>query len=155
MTTMRRTTAMSLYLSGDLPGGRVDGYSHFWLKYVNGFDPNVHCARCLRGQYSKRVSKDSLLNRPIVLNEMARFDYVYLCGVAKPYVWENNLHLAARHAPGARALVESYNGIRAVIRNAELLEIPALAEGFAGKPKAFTTCRNWQFGVAYYGVSQP
>jgi hypothetical protein len=115
---------MSLYLSGDLPGGRVDGFKFFWLKYV------------------LRVSKDSLLNRPIVLNEMARFDYVYLCGVAKPYVWENNLHLAARHAPGARALVESYNGIRAVIRNAELLEIPALAEGFAGKPKAFTTCRN-------------
>ena len=38
-----------------------------------------------------------------------------------------------------------------IVRGAHLLEIPPLKDGFLGEDRTFTTCRNFQFGVAYFG----
>ena len=61
----------------------------------------------------------------------------------------NNLHIAMRAKPGSRIERVAYNGVRITIEGAEALPIPELPRGFRGLSWEFTTCRNYQFGVAY------
>ena len=133
-------------------GARVTGWRYLWLKYVSGFQPRVHCAQCLVGPYSKRVKRDAMpIGRPLPLDEAENYQHLYLCGVASRGGWAANLHLVAVAAPGENAEVEASTGTIFRITNARRIEIPALPPGFAGRPRTFTTCRNWQFGVEYYG----
>ena len=129
---------------------RLDGFTHFWLRYVRGFSPNFHCQQSLRGTRDPRFRKGMLLGAPITLFEFLHFDYIYLCGVT-PQRYPG-LHLALELSPGAQVETETYNGIRIRVEGATNLEIPALPDGFAGMSRRFTRCRNWQFGVAYYGL---
>jgi len=137
----------------DNPGGCVWGFSqYFWLKYVNGFIPEEHCAKSLRGKHSSKVWFQAPLNRPILLDEAIQYDYIYLCGVSENFIWSKNLHMPVRPSPGQKAIVFTYNGIRCVISNAELVDIPRFEDGFGGYDLAHTTCRNWRFGVQYYSI---
>lgn len=125
----------------------------FWLKYVTGVDLSKHCIYCLLGSKSKKVDK-SLLRGPkelhVELNE-ARAPFLYLCGVAYPYVWDTNFHLAFRPKEGAIAKVE--NGIHSVvIANAEQVtfcEADCDPNDRNFKNPMFRTCRNWQFANRY------
>lgn len=134
------------------PNPSVTGvWRHLWLKYVNGFDGMQHCARCLIGPYSKRVRKDMLTNTKLTLDESTfRPDCLYLCGVAMRGGWSANLHLAFVAEAGCTAEVTASNGDRFVVHNARSLDIPDLPDGFGGLSKAFTTCRNFRFGLARY-----
>ena len=38
-----------------------------------------------------------------------------------------------------------------LIQNARRLDIPWVDDGWNDFPRSYTTCRNWQFGIAYYG----
>jgi hypothetical protein len=128
------------------------GFRYLWLKYVEGFDPRQHCARCLRGRYERAIEPGLATPARVELRpESAPF--VYLCGVAGR--WADNLHLAMRPAPGARAEARGYDGSRIVVEGAEPLAIPELPAGWGGLGAGFTTCRNYRFGVAYFGGIAP
>ncbi len=139
-------TDLKLTITG--PADRLTGFRYFWLKYVSDFKSDVHCARCLIGPYSTAVSNDMLTRRTIALNEVSGWDYLYLCGVSPK--WPTNFHLAMK--PGNDIIkMKTYNGFEVVVTGAERMDIPSLPDGWNGLSKAFTTCRNYQFGVRYYG----
>lgn len=83
---------------------------------------------------------------------MAEWDLFYLCGVASPYQWANNAHLAFRATPGRRAHLALFNGGLVSVANAApvlFTDVQAL-EYYPEKSKAFRTCRNFQFGAALH-----
>ena len=127
---------------------------YFWLKYVRGFNPAEHCAKSLLGKHSRKVWFQMSLNSMTILDELppGGYDFIYLCGVSENFIWQNNLHLPVRPVPGAKAVLQAYTGMRCVIQNAEIVEIPQIPLGFAGFSREFTTCRNWQFGVNNYSI---
>jgi hypothetical protein len=163
------TTNLELFKPADLPtmtirgdGARLSGFQYWWAKRVRGFKGTTHCAQCLLGPWVSAVKKDMLLNTPVEL--AARVDevpFIYLCGVkgaqfnGKRWIssWAENFHLAMRPKPGARAQAETYNGFVVTVENTEALELPPLPRSWRRLPPSMTTCRNFQFGVAYFGES--
>lgn len=134
-------------------GDRAVGWDYLWLKYVWGFRPEFHCANCLTGWFSKFVRPDMPLRQPRVLDECRRpFDYAYLCGIPVNGVWSNNLHFPLQNVPGEAAEITASTGLLFRARNARLIRIPPLPKGYGGFPWQWTTCRNWRFGVARYGL---
>lgn len=146
---MLDTPAPILFATGT--GYAVTGWRYLWLKYVSGFDGDHHCAKCLVGPFSKKVRRDMKLNTAVVLDE-APAECLYLCGVAMRGGWASNLHLAFVPEPGSSTEMPSSTGVTFVVQNARRLAIPDLPNGFDGRTAAFTTCRNWRFGVARYGL---
>lgn len=126
--------------------GVMCGFRYLWLKCVHGFNPRQHCLAALRGPREPRVHPAMLLGQTI---RIAPAPYVYLCGVALGRRYDQNLHIAMRHAPGVSFDVLTWNGIRVRVENAEQVAIHALPAGFRGLGPEYTTCRNYQFGVAY------
>ncbi len=85
---------------------------------------------------------------------MDRYAYVYICGVGsgpKDGLAARNLHLPMRHAPGEVVEATTYNGYKIMAEDAALLPIPALPEGWMGRDRETTRCKNFQFAVAYFG----
>lgn len=121
-------------------------FKYLWLKYVNGFNLSVHCARCLIGDYSKKIDESVKTCENLPLNESpAR--YYYLCGVTYPYRWIDNLHLAFKYKEGAQFRYDDGKTI-VVIKDAE--QIPIVDSGDysleqKGYDPNFNTCRNWRF----------
>lgn len=129
------------------------GFKYLWLKYVTGTNLDQHCARCLNGQYSKKVSPD-MDKRTIMLDEFPH-KAIYLCGVAIPYKWDNNFHLAMIHAPG-EIITFSSNGIEVIAKNArrimfEDFNAKELSSNSNRTKREYHTCRNWIF--ANYAVA--
>lgn len=56
-------------------------FKYLWLKTVKGVDLEQHCARCLKGEYDKRISPAMKEGRGIALEDSV----YYLCGVAQPF----------------------------------------------------------------------
>lgn len=140
---------ISLTVSADTP--QVSGFSHLWAKYVMGFDPTVHCMNCLIGHRSTLITRTMpSAGARMEMTETRRFDFLYICGVTRS--WSTNFHLVLRLKLGARAEARSYNGITFAAQDAEAIDIPWLADGYCALPAAFTTCRNYQFGEAVYGI---
>jgi len=116
-------------------------YRYVWLKYVNGFDLSVHCAKCLQGTYEARINKDKLDYRDM---ELPPSPYYYFCTV---YQYATNIHLAFEEAEGETITIED-DRYSITIENARQIHFddsridPALD---GSRLKAFTTCRNWQF----------
>ena len=118
---------------------------YLWLKSVTGINLNVHCAKCLEGEYSKLVNNRITDYYNLDVKHSPTGIY-YLCGVSKPYVWENNFHFA---------LIESNESIEVdndlvylKANNCSLInfsenDIPV--ELKSNVSKAYYTCRNWQF----------
>lgn len=121
-------------------------FKYLWLKYINGIDLTNHCAKCLLGTYSKKISNTTAEAAEITLDESGAIVY-YLCGVSMPYNWNKNFHLAFKEKPGSSVKV-NYNGIEIELDNAEqiLFSMDDInpADPNANKP-VFSTCRNWQF----------
>jgi hypothetical protein len=138
------------------PGEPFDGadcWSYLWAKYVWGFAPSTHCAASLVGVHSRRVKTWMPLNRVVTLDECKRpFDFLYVCGIPKIGGWKANFHLPLVWAPGEHCEATASTGLIFRVTNATRLKIPALPKGFDGRKSAFTSCRNWRFGVAYYGL---
>jgi hypothetical protein len=127
------------------------GFRLFWAWYVTGFDPSKHCQGCLLGRRSARVRKSTVeVGASILLDECSDFDYLYVCGVSTTGRWEDNFHLAVHPYEGRHTDSCCYTGQQVLICDAQRIEIPALPDGFNGKSRAFTACRNYQFGVAMY-----
>ena len=119
-------------------------FKFLWLKYVRGFNPTHHCARCLEGNYSKLFpfSRGHVPPQTIegVLDE---FDapWIYLCGVTNKWIW--NVHVAGQFEAGAITNF-SDERIDVEIRDFKRLLINSINTPEA--PHEFETCRNWQFG---------
>ena len=85
----------------------------------------------------------------------------YLCGVAQPFKWEKNLHLAFMPQPGSTsslrwtfmphpggAIHYESNGITVEIEGA--VQLPICTDNIdqshpKARLKSYHTCRNWQF----------
>ena len=135
----------------------ITGYAYFWLKYVTGFDPSHHCAKALKGTYDTRIggrirftSDLARCNVPMVLDEAPVPDAYYLMG--NTGTWKHNLHVAFVLEPGATFTHETHHGYRVIVEHGRRLPIPPLPRGWRSLPDAFTTCRNFQFGVSFFGA---
>lgn len=123
---------------------------YLWGKYVTGINLEVHCAKSLKGNYSKKIVKNKSTRENIKLDEY-NSNIFYLCGVSKPYKWNENFHLALRYKPGNNITIER-NGLYLEIENAE--EIPIVFDidkcNHENKYKEeYSSCRNWQFAYLY------
>lgn len=122
-------------------------FRYLWLKYVTGHNLNVHCAQSLKGEYSTKINLDLYREKQITLDEFPA-KILYLCGVANPYNWSRNFHLAMLHTPGETFDVAE-NGIIMTVRNAIPLPIETKSMAANGHAKLshkrYSTCRNWQF----------
>jgi hypothetical protein len=121
------------------------------MKHVTGFDPAVHCARCLRGSYEKLVGTGMIMNEPIPLLVRAGAA-LYLCGVSTPYRWEKNLHVAVEPHEGSVVSVKSYAGDIITFHGAREIQFDdaAARARFPDKGEEFLTCRNFQFGAHHF-----
>lgn len=123
-------------------------FRYLWLKTVDGFNPSVHCAQCLKGRYSKIFGVKMRTN--VNLSESFKEgQLLYFCGVSRRYDWNNNLHLAGKVTEGAESKVIAYTSDILKVKNLELIPIDAkFAESkYSSKAKSFLTCRNFQFGA--------
>tara|TARA_R110000796_G_scaffold5192_1_gene19762 strand:- start:2800 stop:3225 length:426 start_codon:yes stop_codon:yes gene_type:complete len=120
-------------------------FKYLWLKYVDGYNLDNHCARCLLGNYSKIIHAKLESTSELVLNEFDSRVY-YLCGVSSPYNYYKNFHLAFKYSNGNSISINE-NGINIEIINAEriTIETEIIYNHEKGNKKAFYTCRNWQF----------
>ena len=117
-----------------------------WLMYVNGVNLSQHCKPCLKGFTSRKVHKNTKCLGNVKLDE-AEAKYYYLCGVATPYSWENNFHLAWKEKEGSIIEYES-NGISIKLKNAERITFCEDDIDYSLKnaeKREYYTCRNWQF----------
>lgn len=134
----------------------VTGFNQLWAMYVRGFNPDVHCQNCLRGQRSSRISRNATpAGVEIVLDETDRYDPVYICGLAsgkKSERWFKNLHLPLEHAPGESFSKTLYNGFTVHVSNARLLNFDLLPEGWLDLPREHVRCGNFRFGVRRLGI---
>jgi hypothetical protein len=76
----------------------------------------------------------------------------YICGVAYPYKWANNMHLALIENPEQNAELQLYNGDVLEVLGAEqyVFDDRAARELYPNRGPEFLTCRNFQFGVQYF-----
>lgn len=119
-------------------------FRYLWAKYVTGINLNVHCARCLLGDYSKKVAPDKCIINTVFDEHQSK--YYYICGVSTPYVWANNFHVAFEFCPN-NILDYDDGNTHIVIENAR--QIPIKSQDYRsakfGNNRSYTTCRNWQF----------
>lgn len=121
-------------------------FQYLWLKYVNDTNLKVHCARCLIGKYDNRINPNITLIEDMPLNQ-SESKYYYLCGVSKPYNWNNNFHLAFKKKIGS-ILTYQNNGISIILENAERImfdETDIDLNDENSKKYEYYSCRNWQF----------
>lgn len=120
-----------------------NSFKYLWLKEVTGVDLMQHCARCLLGDYIESINTTQKEFYDIELSNNIH----YLCGVAFPFNYDNNFHLAFRPKEDSFVYYTS-NGITIEIEGAERLPI-SLEHINPLHPKAkfksYNTCRNWQF----------
>lgn len=125
-------------------------WMYFWGKYVDNVDLSKHCAKSLIGIYTTKFGRGFKLIENIVLDE-ANSKVFYICGVSKPYVWEQNFHLALMYEKGSKVELE-YNGVYINAENCKVLPIDFKEEECDNELKfkrEFGTCRNWQFSYLY------
>ena len=125
-------------------------WMYLWGKYVTGINLNAHCAKALKGEYTKKINKEMDAAFNIKLDE-ADSKIFYLCGVTKPYKWKDNFHLALRYKKGSHITV-SRNGLYLEVEDAEELPICFDLDKCNHEKKdkkEYATCRNWQFAYLY------
>jgi hypothetical protein len=143
------TTIQFLY--GEEINEGLSVYYYLWLRYIHGFSPKYHCQRSLLGRNDKRFFPKMDITKTYELYPKHSEKYMYLCG--QPKGSPVGLHLAFIPNTEGEISYITVNNIEVRISNAIQLEIPPLPEGYGGMFHSFTSCRNWQFGVKYFGFS--
>ncbi len=140
-----------------IPASPIQGFRFFWAFYVNGFRPEFHCQPCFKGRRVEQFCTGRVQSgRSYSLDAMDIYDYVYICGVGtgpQKMLARKNLHLPLKYATGEVVQAVTYNGYSITAENASLLSIPALPDGWHGRDRETTRCKNFQFAVAYFGQS--
>ena len=127
------------------------GWRYFWAKKVGAINRRVHCARCLVGPYERSVGVTMAVNRDIRLTGYNVGDILYVCAVASPHRWANNLHLAVQ-VTGDRndtVRVRAYTGDGINLAGATQIAFDdtVAAREYGHLSASYLTCRNFQFGV--------
>ena len=123
-------------------------FVQLWGMYVRDFDSTKHCIYCLKGR------KETALHRQMTDGdyELATdFPYFYLFAMGRGDRSISNVHLPVRPHPGAVASIGSLYGVSFTIRDAYVLRVDRLPNGWEGLGKEYTSCRNFQFGVQEFG----
>lgn len=127
------------------------GWRYFWAKKVGAINPRVHCARCLVGPYERGIGITMAVNQDIRLTGYNIGDIFYVCGVALPHRWANNLHLAVQVTGDSKdtARVTAYTGDRINLAGATQIAFDdtVAAREYGHLSASYLTCRNFQFGV--------
>ncbi len=127
------------------------GWRYFWAKKVGAINPRVHCARCLVGPYERGIGITMAVNTDIRLAGYNVGDILYVCGVASPHRWPNNLHVAAEVTGDSRdtARIAAYTGDRINLVGATQIAFDdtVAAREYGNLSASYLTCRNFQFGV--------
>lgn len=121
-------------------------FRYLWFKYVSGVNLDQHCAKCLLGEYSKKITHTMTSGADVTLDEEIS-EYYYLCGVSSPYRWSNNFHLAFKYSEG-NSIEINRKGIYIKVMNAKEIVIKPISPDNIHPKKSdrlFFTCRNWQF----------
>jgi len=130
----------------------LKGFSEYtWAKYVDYFDDKNHCAKCLQGKWIKDINHRMETNKDIVLH-LKEGKPFYICGVAYPWNYNNNMHLAVIGKEGAEARLELYTGDILIVRDAEqyMFNDKKARELYPNLSEQYLTCRNFQFGAQYF-----
>jgi hypothetical protein len=129
-----------------------------WMKYVAGVNDQYHCTNCLRGKYSKLLSKhnpalDSTLNLTLDEQPNASYSFLYICGVLKKGYprtnYPHNLHAVIRPTLG-KGDVFQFENWHLSVTNGVFETIPNendLPERYRNLPPEFTTCRIFRWAV--------
>lgn len=130
---------------------RLFGFRHWWAKSVVSFNPEHHCINSFKGQASKVFRTYMPVNEFVPL-EFAEGDIVYFCGVADPWCWGNNMHLAGTSEEGSESSVFLYTGDRLVIQGLRRIEFDdrVAVQEYADKGPKWATCRNFQFAAQMF-----
>jgi hypothetical protein len=139
-----------------LEPGRIEGFRFLWAYYVNGYRADRHCQSCFKGRLAREFSSHTACSgRVIAFDRMARYPYLYICGVAAGPRGERrlrNLHVPLQFSEGHLTEVRTYNGYVFRARNAVSVVIPPLPAGWNGiDDTEHTGCKNFQFAVAAFG----
>lgn len=135
----------------------IHGFRFFWAFYVNGFRSDKHCQGCFKGEpidYFNTATARS--GQEVEFDLMDRYKYVYICGVGcgpkKSQLAAQNFHWALRYRENSDIEARpTYNGYIVTAGNAVELPIPELPEGWSRRDRETTRCKNFQFGVEYFG----
>lgn len=131
--------------------GMLEGFRFLWASYVAGFRADRHCQACFLG---RRVKEFGAGTKAMSFDAMDRYPYLYICGVAagpRSFRKDRNLHLPLAYEEGAAVERVTWTGFRLVVENARELPIPELPDGWGGLGPEFTRCKNFRFGVGYFG----
>ena len=138
---------------------RPTPFKWLWAKYVRAVNPDRHCTQCLKGWYSKRLSKHNRLlehSKELLLDERDSSDWfgIYICGVrGAGYPRSNyphNLHAVLVPEPERTDSFE-FEEWSMDVENARFVPIQNerdLVEPFVSKPPEFTTCRIFRWAVS-------
>lgn len=133
------------------------GFKYFWLKSVEGFDDTNHCAKCLLGNFDWRVRSDMAVDQWIKLTKHGAGEILYFCGVAYPWRWQSNFHLAGvvdPEAPEIRMRLYTGQFIRVKgLRKLEFTDAEA-KKHYSHLGRKFVTCRNFQFAAEYFPLDE-
>lgn len=132
---------------------RLRGFAHFWMLYVNGWNPKTHCIKSLVGERNLAVNPQMQTGiTDITCNGWC--DYIYICGVAYPMVFNNNFHLAGSYEEGTISEKKTYNGFTVRVYNLKEIEInPVPEEHRSHFYDKQVRCRNFQFGFQQYNTT--
>jgi hypothetical protein len=140
-----------------------DCFMWLWAKYVTGFNKERHCTNAIRGQYSKKFSKNNPAFpdiRDILFDEQPpeSYDAIYICGVAKrgytrKQNYPHNVHAAILPVPAFED-EWAFEGWRMTVHGGRLLVIPAspneIPEQYRSFPDPFITCRIFRWAASWY-----
>ena len=130
----------------------IQGFRYLWLKTVESFNPQYHCAKCLVGKYSKAFSPRMPRNQPI--SEDYNIDTIlYFCGVSTPYKWDNNFHFVGKVSDtNTKITIPLYSGDAITIEGIKQINIdPTIALlDYPDLSEKYLTCRNFQLGAQLF-----
>ena len=130
----------------------LTGFSKYtWAKYVEYFDDENHCAQCLKGKWPRVINDKMVTNQDIELplDEGKPF---YICGVAFPWNYKNNMHLAVVGKKDAVATLELYTGDILIVKDAEryIFNDKVARKLYPKYNEKYLTCRCFQYGAQYF-----
>jgi len=131
----------------------LTGFSQYtWAKYVEAFDDKNHCAKCLKGKWPQEKFNSAMPTNTDIVLPLANGKPFYICGVAFPFNYNNNMHLAVVGKSGAEARLELYTGDILIVKDAEkyCFDDKDARELYPNYGKEYLTCRCFQFGVQYF-----
>lgn len=142
---------MSVTWNWQTDNSRINGFRYLWMKTVEGFNPSAHCARCLKGVYSK-VFKPTMAVNTVIEEDYPEATILYFCGVSTPYSWKKNLHFVGQVKECAEVSIEAYTGDKIIISGVEEIPISdtSAKTRYSKKGKEFLTCRNFQLGAMLF-----